>query len=49
MWIVVGIAAVVGFIAGLLVGRRNPKVADLAASGANAAVAAGKDVAAKVK
>jgi hypothetical protein len=34
--IVVGVA---GFIAGLLVGRRNPSVAALAAAGANALVA----------
>lgn len=39
MQIVIGliVAALAGFIAGLLVGRRNPKIADAAASAATIA------------
>ncbi len=42
------IVAVIAFVAGLLVGRRNPKVADVAAGLADKAKDAAQDAAKKV-
>lgn len=47
MWTIVALGAglAIGFVVGLLVGRRNPKIADAAAVGANEAkTIAGKAV-----
>lgn len=47
LWIILALA--VGFVAGLLVGRRNPKIADAAAVGANVASAEAQKLADKAK
>lgn len=42
--VIVAVVAAVAFVAGLLVGRRNPSVADTAASVANKAEDAAKSI-----
>lgn len=46
--VILGVAVVIAFVAGLLVGRRNPSVANAAAVAANKAEDAAKSVAGKV-
>lgn len=49
IWIGIIIAVVLAFWAGLLVGRKNPKVADKASTLADSAVEKAKEAADKVK
>lgn len=47
-WIIIALVAIGSFIAGLLVGRRNPGVANVAASLGNDAKAAAQSIEKKV-
>jgi len=47
-FVILAVVAVAAFVAGLLVGRRNPSVANVAASVANSAQTVAQDVAKKV-